>query len=112
MTRVYALIWGFLAVAPLLFFVYMVMFNTPPKLTSPEDARAYSELMFRLGAAVVLGGWLLVASYVVYVFKSRHVPRDKRALWAAVLFFGNMVSMPIFWFLYVWRPLAPSKNAA
>lgn len=112
MNRALALTWGAFTLAPLLFFLYMLMFHTPPQLASPEEARAYSMRMFGLGVTVVIGGWLLVTSYIAYVFKSRNVPSGKRALWAAVLFFGNMFAMPVFWFLYVWRPLQPSRDAA
>jgi hypothetical protein len=85
--------------------VYIIAFSS-------SEARAHFDFMFRLGTAVVIECWLLVASYVIYVFKTRHVPSDKKALWAAVLFFGNIFAMPVFWFLYVWRPLQPSQDAA
>jgi hypothetical protein len=112
MNRALALIWGAFTLAPLLFLLYMVVFHTPPQLAGPAEADAYSVLKFRLGGAVVIGGWLLVASYIAYAVKSRHVPSTKRALWAGVLFFGNMFAMPVFWFLYVWRPLQPAHCAA
>jgi len=112
MNRALALTWGALTLAPFLFLMYMVGFHTPPQLTGPEEARAYSMLMFRLGGAVVIGGWFLVASYIIYACKSRHVPSGKKALWVAVLFFGNLFAMPVFWFLYVWRPLQVPANAA
>ncbi len=40
-----------------------------------------------------------------YLFKTDVVPQDKKALWAVVLFLGNMISMPIFWYLYIWTKL-------
>jgi hypothetical protein len=60
-----------------------------------------------LHLAVMLLIWVLIATYIVYLFKTTHVPADKRALWAVVLFLGNMLAMPFFWYLYVWRPLQP-----
>jgi hypothetical protein len=39
------------------------------------------------------------------------VPNDKKALWAAVLFFGNMVALPVYWYLYIWRE-PPSAASA
>jgi hypothetical protein len=110
MNRALALAWLILTLLPFAIFIYVVAFSGAP--TSPQEARAYATLMFTLGGTAVIGGWLLVASYMVYAFKSRHVPSDKKALWAAVLFFGNMLVMPIFWFLYVWRPLRSPQNAA
>ena len=110
MTRAIAIGWLILTLLPFAFLVYVIAFSVPP--TNAAEARAYSVLMFSLGAAVVVGGWLLVASYMVYLFKTRHVPSGKRFLWALALFVGNMFVMPIFWLLYVWRPLRSSSHAA
>jgi hypothetical protein len=45
----------------------------------------------------------LTVFYIVDVFRNRAVTDDKRVLWAVVLFMGNMISMPIYWYLYIWR---------
>ena len=49
--------------------------------------------------------FVLIAIYMFYLFKTDVVPQDKKALWAVVLFLGNMISMPIFWYLYIWKKL-------
>ncbi|NLG84554.1 MAG: hypothetical protein GX493_08130 [Firmicutes bacterium] len=41
--------------------------------------------------------------YIVNVFNTDLVDKDKKALWAVVLFFGNIIAMPIYWYLYIWR---------
>ena len=110
MTRAIAIGWLVLTLLPFALLIYIIAFAVPP--TNAEEARAYSVLVFSLGAVVVVGGWLLVASYMVYLFKTRYVPSGKRLLWAAALFFGNMFVMPIFWLFYVWRPLRSSNHAA
>ena len=110
MTRAIAIGWLVLTLLPFALAVYVIAFAVPP--TNSEEARAYSVLVFSLGAAIVVGGWLLVASYMVYLFKTRHVPSGKRFFWAAALFIGNVFVMPIFWLLYVWRPLRLSSHAA
>ena len=45
----------------------------------------------------------LAAIYIFYLFKTDVVPQDKKALWAVVIFLGNMISMPIFWYIYIWK---------
>lgn len=45
----------------------------------------------------------LLVIYLVHLFKSDRVPQDKKALWAVVLFLGNMIAMPVYWYWYVWR---------
>jgi hypothetical protein len=58
-------------------------------------------LVFAAHAATILLMFGLVTFYIVYLFKSNRVPPDKKALWAAVLFLGNMLAMPIFLYLYI-----------
>lgn len=50
---------------------------------------------------------ILVGIYIGHVFKNPAIAADKRALWAVVLFFGNVIAMPVYWFLYVWREPPP-----
>ncbi len=45
----------------------------------------------------------LIGFYLYYLFKTDKVPKDKKALWAALIFLGNMFAMPVFWFLYIWN---------
>lgn len=53
-----------------------------------------------LGTMLMMFG--LIAFYIVYLFKTDRVAQDKKALWATVIFFGNLVAMPVFFYLYVW----------
>jgi hypothetical protein len=52
----------------------------------------------------------LMAFYIVNVFRNDRVDKDKKALWAVVLFMGNMIAMPIYWYLYIWRE-APAVDS-
>ena len=54
----------------------------------------------------VLWSWGLIAFYLVYLFRTDVVPRDKRALWAVVLILANLLATPFFWYHYM-RPEAP-----
>lgn len=47
--------------------------------------------------------FVLIVIYIINVFKTERVPQDKKALWAVVLFLGNLISMPIYWYLYIWK---------
>jgi hypothetical protein len=47
--------------------------------------------------------FILLGIYVVNVFKNDHVSKDKKALWAVVLFLGNVIAMPVYWYLYIWK---------
>ena len=45
----------------------------------------------------------LLIVYIIHLFHSDRVPQDKRALWAVVLFLGNVFAMPVYWYIYI-RP--------
>lgn len=77
---------------------------------SPDHAQAEFDAIFRLHLGTMLLIFGLIVSYIVYLFKTEYVSKDKKALWAVVLFMGNVLAMPIFWFLYVWRPSIGKAN--
>ena len=58
--------------------------------------------------ATMLSIFALTTFYIVYLFKTDRVAVDKKALWAVVLFMGNLVAMPVFFYLYIW----PDEEAA
>jgi hypothetical protein len=68
-------------------------------------------LLFAAHFATILLMFGLIAFYIVFLFKSDRVPQDKKALWAAVLFLGNMLAMPVFFYLYVWPDEWPRRKA-
>lgn len=73
-------------------------------------------LLFAAHFATMLEMMGLLVFYVVYLFKTDRIPQDKKALWAVVLLLGNMLAMPVFYYLYVWpdqwpRPSGPASNS-
>ena len=60
-------------------------------------------IIFPLYFLTMLEMFALLVIYIVHVFKTDRVPQDKKALWAVVLFLGNMLAMPIYWYLYIWN---------
>lgn len=44
----------------------------------------------------------LLVIYIVHLFKTDRVSQDKKALWAVVLFLGQPIAMPIYWYLCIW----------
>lgn len=59
--------------------------------------------LFVLHLITMLWMITLLVIYIVNLFNNDRVEQDKKALWAVVLFFGNMIAMPIYWYLYIWR---------
>jgi hypothetical protein len=54
----------------------------------------------------------LVGVFVFHLFRTDRVDSDKKALWAVVLFLGNMMALPIYWYLYLWRQQREDTAAA
>jgi hypothetical protein len=70
----------------------------------PDDW--FKWLMFlHFGTMVVM--LALITFYIVELFRTDRVREDRKALWAVVLFLGNMFSMPIFFWLYIWPDALP-----
>jgi hypothetical protein len=70
-----------------------------------ESGAAWFTALFVVHFLCIVWIWALLAFYLVFLFRSDAVPKDQKVLWAVVLFFGNMFAMPVFWFLYIWRPV-------
>lgn len=50
----------------------------------------------------------LLVYYILHLFRTDAIPQDKKALWAVVLFMGNALAMPVYWYLYIWKPIRPA----
>jgi hypothetical protein len=58
-------------------------------------------IALHLGTMLVVVGLLVV--YIIDVFRNPRLEETHRVLWAIVLFMGNAIAMPVYWWLYM-RP--------
>ena len=92
-------------------FIYMVLFmlfmlSAFFFISSPggNDTAPWPFLIiFPLHILTMLAIMALTVFYMVNVFRNDRVDKDKKVLWAVVLFMGNMIAMPIYWYLYIWK---------
>lgn len=68
-----------------------------------EETRTATIVIFAMHGITILWIFALTAIYIRHVFKNQRVANDRKPLWANVLLFGNVISMPIYWYLYIWR---------
>lgn len=68
--------------------------------TGPPPMIAF---IFPLHLLTMLISFALMVFYIVNVFKNKRIENDKKALWAVVLFFGGMLAMPVYWYLFIWK---------
>ena len=91
------------------FWFYLVLGG----MSQPEGGRVIPSGMiaiFVLHGITMLGNFALMAIYIYNVFNNDRVDKDKKALWAVVLFLGNAISMPIYWYLYIWPENDPQPQ--
>ena len=102
-----AIVLGLLALWP---FVYMALFFgffafsfMWTQSARPGEVPDLFKFIFPLHCGTMLITFGLVGVSIVHLFRTDRVPADKKALWAVVLFLGNMLAFPIYWYLYMWR---------
>jgi hypothetical protein len=67
-------------------------------------------MVLHMGTALLIFG--LMAFYLLFVFKSDRVAADSKMMWALVIVFGNIVAMPVFFYLHIWPERASGQAAA
>ena len=116
LNRPLALVVGILTIAPWAFSAYLFahiasLMPVPPMPGTPADQFFQDfQSIFRLQLLFMLLMLALLAFYIFHVFRTTRVPNDKKALWAVVLFLGNLFAMPVYWYFYVW-PREPDGTA-
>lgn len=93
-------------------FVYMLFFfgmiatmvlNFPPEEQTPGRPPFLFLIIFPLHLLTMIVIIALLVTYIVHLFNNDRVPKDQKALWAIVLFLGNTIAMPIYWYLFIWN---------
>ncbi|MDP8943482.1 MAG: hypothetical protein M3N16_05110 [Actinomycetota bacterium] len=55
---------------------------------------------------------VLLVIYLVHAYRTDRIPESRRTFWAVALFMGSIVSMPLYWWLYIRRDEAGSGPTA
>ena len=104
MNRFLAVPLGLLSVLPLAAVpIFMgVLFPQMQGTPTPRSGAAMME-----SNLLILSGMLTVAIFVAFVWRSRRVPQAQKRMWGAAIVIGSLFTMPVFWYLYIWkdRPL-------
>ena len=83
MNRSAAILLAIATVLPIVYmFYFFTAFDSMSGQMTQEEMQAKFDLLFRLhlGTMALIGGLLIV--YIVYLFRTEHVPKDKKALWS------------------------------
>lgn len=110
---------GVLTIAPLAYLAVFLLYLIPRLQglagAGVASSHEFSELSRRVmwyHVSTVWFGFLLIAFYVAFVWRSRRVPQAKKSTWATLIIMGSLVTMPVFWYLYLWRdqPVEPKRT--
>lgn len=110
LSRPMALLLGLLSAWP---FVYFVGFMAAMAVTLTSSGGPFGDpssfgVIFVLHLLTTVLSMGLLVFYVTHAFKTPRIAQDQRVLWLLVLFMGNMLAFPIYWYLHVWRRDAAS----
>ncbi len=109
MKQVAKLILGLVTLLPILFFIsffvyfQLTFFSDLFSKNSFFDPRIEAAVMFSTIGFIMFLSYGLTAFYIVNVFINKRVDKDKKALWAVVIFLGWAVAQLVYWYLYIWR---------
>jgi hypothetical protein len=111
MTRRRAYGMGALAILPGVLFVlifvcfFALMANDLMRQNPPHQMPVLFVFMFPLHCllmGVCVTGLVL---FIIDVFRNPHVAENLRPMWMVLFFFVGLVTVPLYWFLYIWQPL-------
>ena len=90
-----------------LFFGTFVTVAQQPPSEEPPGIFFLFPVLFAVQMIGMVWVIALMILYIVDVFRTERLPQDQRVLWLIVIFFGSILAMPVYWYLYVWREPPP-----
>src|SRR5688572_7558223 len=105
-----ATLWPFLYMILFFVFIFSTVLFMPKQGAEGSDSPTFLVVIIPLLILTML--WIigLTIFYMVNVFKNDMVDKDKKVLWAVVIFMASMFAMPIYWYLYIWRESASAGS--
>jgi hypothetical protein len=117
MTRARVRWMGLLATLPLVSItvMFVAFFATFASAAMQRGMRSDEPPMMLLAMfplqCVVMVTWVgALVLYVLDVFRNPHVPESLRPVWVLLFFFMGMLTVPLYWFLYLWQPLRRARE--
>lgn len=85
--------------------VFLISFFSFPMLgsiVSDEKTLLEWDLLIRTCIFILL--LIALAGYIIYISKTNDSRLSgKKGLWVGLLLFGNILTIPLFWFLYIFK---------
>ena len=101
-----ATLWPFLYMILFFLFIFSSILFMPGPGGGESGPPFFFVVFIALHILTMLWIMGLTVFYMVNVFRNDRVDKDKKVLWAVVIFMGNMIAMPIYWYLYIWKEVS------
>jgi len=117
MTKKKAITLGIFTILPVLYYaVFLIyMFNSTNKLEHIWLLLIYAFIyqlsiffIFTLPIhlLIIIETIALLVFYIIDIFKNNYIEKYKKILWIlALLFFGIVIVIPIYWYINIWKPI-------
>ena len=106
MSKAQKIFLGAATISPLLYLIVVlptplrIVFTTDPMSPDAPDWFLYFTA-FHFFMYLYTG--LLLAFYLIHLFGNKGISKENKAFWAFLLIFGSVLTMPLYWYLHVWR---------
>lgn len=74
--------------------------NLPPSMVS-----TFFRVFIPIHIATMVEMFVLLIYYIVHLVNTTEVAANRKVLWAVILLLGYILLMPVYWYLYIWKPL-------
>ena len=92
---------------PVGYIIYFMsfMFSMVARLDDPSSMGAVTmfQSIFVLHILAMLIMMVILAIYAIHLVKNKYLKDEMRIVWAILLFFGNMITMPVYWYMHIWK---------
>lgn len=68
-----------------------------------EESDAVFQGIFGLHIAFMIFSVALVGFYIVHAMRNRALSDTRKLIWIILFIFGAMISMPVYWYLHIWK---------
>jgi hypothetical protein len=75
-----------------------------------ETMDLYSGVLGHLAEIGIIVGIVVALVFGIRAFKGKDVPEGRAVLWGFLLLLGNVLVLPFFWYLCIWKDEKTLKN--
>lgn len=90
---------------PSLYLAYFVLCIVVTAATQSPTAAPWppDDWLTVLHLLSIVWTWGLIGIYVLFALRSDAVPKHQRTLWIVGIVLANLLAMPVFWYMFIWR---------